>query len=73
MVVGGKKMKDRWYRKGLVLGIIVLFIGSCLVPGISGKHGSSKDNEESLVNASGVTNTATLALHTFEETSEKNR
>ena len=29
-------MKKRWYKKGLILGIIILFIGAAIIPNISG-------------------------------------
>jgi hypothetical protein len=66
-------MKNKLYKKGLVFGIVILFIGSCLVPGIGGKHGSSEVNEESQVITSGVSNSATLSLHTFDKTVEKQK
>jgi hypothetical protein len=66
-------MKNKLYKKGLVLGIVLVFIGSCLVPGIGGKHSSSKDNEENPLTTSEVSNSATLSLHTFEKTSEKQK
>ena len=66
-------MKNKLYKKGLVFGIVILFIGTYMVPGIGGKHGSSKVNEESPVTISGVSNSATLSLHTFDKTVEKQK
>ena len=36
---GGSKMKDSYYKKGLVLGILILFIGAGAIPSISGYTG----------------------------------
>ena len=58
------------YKKGFVFGIVILFIGASVAPGISGKHGSSKDTEESPVTTTEVSNSATLSLHTFDKTVE---
>jgi hypothetical protein len=66
-------MKNKLYRKGLVFGIVILFIGTYMVPGIGGKHGSSKDYEDSPIITSGVSNSATLSLHTFDKTVEKQK
>ena len=66
-------MNKNLSKKGLVIGIIILFIGSCLVPGIGGKHGSSEVNEESPVTTLGVSNSATLSLHTFDKAVEKQK
>ena len=49
MVVGGNKMKDKWYKKGLVLAIFILFIGAAIIPNISGYLGKTSiqlTNEE---------------------------
>lgn len=31
-----KNMENKMWKKGIVLGIMILFIGSCIVPSISG-------------------------------------
>ncbi len=36
---GGSKMKDSFYKKSLVLGIFILFIGAGVIPSISGNTG----------------------------------
>ena len=41
-------MKKSIVRKGLVLGIIVLFVGASVVPGIGGKQ-ENKDNMYKLI------------------------
>jgi hypothetical protein len=66
-------MKYKFYKKGLVLGIVILFIGACIVPGIGGTYGSSKDIEENPVTTIEVSNSATLSLHTFDKTVEKQK
>ena len=66
-------MRNKLYRKGLVLGIIILFIGSCLIPGISGKINNSELNDKSQVITLEDSTSATLSLHTFDNTVEKQK
>ena len=66
-------MKNKLYRKGMVLGIVILFIGTCIIPSISGKYSSSELNEKSNIITSSASNSATLSLHTFDRTVEKQK
>ena len=38
-------MPNVLYRKGMVLGVIVLFLGTGIVPSISGKIGQTKSKD----------------------------
>jgi len=43
---GGKKMKNNTWKKALVLGIIILFVGASVVPNISGNNGETSSRTE---------------------------
>ena len=58
-------------RKSLVVGIIVLFVGAGVVPGISGKINDLNVDERILNVSSPSTNSSSLTFHTFDKTEEK--
>jgi len=66
-------MQDLLFRKSLVLGIIILFVGASIAPVIGGKINALEVDEKTLNNSS--TNPSQsmslLTFHTFGETGEK--
>jgi hypothetical protein len=65
--LGGKKiMKNSWYRKYIVFGIIILFIGTSVVPSITGLIEKTSIQLTKPVNFS-LTNNYTNAYWKFDE------
>jgi len=66
-------MQDVLFRKSLVIGIIILFIGACIVPTINSKI-SSLDVDEKTPNKLSTNPNQSMSLltfHTFGKTEEK--
>ena len=65
-------MKNKLYKKGFVFGIIILFIGACVVPGISSKT-VNPDSDKVFIDGSSTfgDEIATLTLNTFNENGKK--
>ena len=65
-------MKNKLYKKGFVFGIVILFIGACVVPGISSKT-VNPDSDEIFIDESSTFEDefATLTFNTFNENGKK--
>ena len=61
-------MLNKLYKNGFVLGIVILFIGACVVPGISSKT-VNPDSDKIFTNNSSTLEDgfATLTFNTFDE------
>jgi hypothetical protein len=59
-------------KKGLVFGIVILFIGACVVPGISSKT-ANPDSDKVFIDESSTFEDefATLTFNTFNENGKK--
>jgi hypothetical protein len=66
-------MRKDLLSKTLVMGVVVLFIGACLLPSINGKQYDLPVDEEFPVDSSMVSDSATLSFHTFDKTGEKQK
>ena len=59
-----------FYKKSIVFAILVVLIGAVAIPSISGIPNIIKDDKENPVITLEAANSATISLHTFDETVE---